>query len=249
MAREKVALAKIRIDGGTQPRVKIDTDIVDEYADLIEAGVDIPLIEIFFDGAALWLADGFHRYHGYRKLDRKTIECNVRKGTVRDAILFSCGANATHGLRRSNADKRHAVETLLADPEWAKNSNRWIAETACVGDKLVAEVRAQLRDPAVENSRTGKDGKSRPVEQRRIGGRTAPVSRDSGATVITIEKDTPENRVARRNNGKPLVTDKDRQLAIKAAGAILRFADKAKVHGAIRPHIDAITEIIKRTAG
>lgn len=30
----------------------------------------------------------------------------VLRGTKRDAILYSVGANSTHGLRRTNADKR-----------------------------------------------------------------------------------------------------------------------------------------------
>lgn len=36
----------------------------------------------------------------------------------REAILFIVGANASHGLRRTNADKRRTVERLLADEEW-----------------------------------------------------------------------------------------------------------------------------------
>ena len=41
------------------------------------------------------------------------------KGTQRDAILWSISANATHGLRRTNEDKRRAVTRLLQDPECA----------------------------------------------------------------------------------------------------------------------------------
>ena len=39
----------------------------------------------------------------------------MRQGDRRDAILHSVGANATHGLRRTNADKRRAVSILLQD--------------------------------------------------------------------------------------------------------------------------------------
>ncbi|MGT2479599.1 hypothetical protein ACU4GR_13540 [Methylobacterium oryzae CBMB20] len=34
------------------------------------------------------------------------LPCEVRQGGLRDAILHSAGANAAHGLRRTNADKR-----------------------------------------------------------------------------------------------------------------------------------------------
>jgi hypothetical protein len=72
---------------------------------------------VFYDGAEYWLADGFHRVHAAQKLRRLTIAADVRQGTRRDAVLLSARANAEHGLRRTNEDKRRAVLTLLADPE------------------------------------------------------------------------------------------------------------------------------------
>jgi hypothetical protein len=41
-----------------------------------------------------------------------------RQFNRRDALLFSVGANAIHGHRRTNEDKRRAVDVLLNDPEW-----------------------------------------------------------------------------------------------------------------------------------
>jgi len=35
-------------------------------------------------------------------------------------LLYAVGSNATHGLRRSNADKRRAAQMLLEDPEWVQ---------------------------------------------------------------------------------------------------------------------------------
>jgi hypothetical protein len=40
---------------------------------------------------------------------------NWDNGTQRDAILYSDGANESHGLRRTNEDKRRAVMTLLTN--------------------------------------------------------------------------------------------------------------------------------------
>ncbi len=62
-------------------------------------------------------------------------------GGERDAILRGVGSNASHGLRRTQADKRRAVERLLRDEEWSKWSNRKIAEVARVDHKTVAKVR------------------------------------------------------------------------------------------------------------
>lgn len=164
--KETIALSKIRLDGGTQPRATINTDVVSEYAERIEAGDEFPAPEVFFDGADYWLADGFHRYHGYAKCNRKKIECSIRKGTVREAILFAVGANGHHGLRRTNADKRKAVETLLKDTEWAQYSDRKVAEICCVGHEMVGDARRQLADSASSTAkRIGKDGKARPSTQ------------------------------------------------------------------------------------
>ena len=41
--------------------------------------------------------------------------------------------NADHGKRRSNADKRRAVEMMLKDSEWGKWSDREIAAKCAVG--------------------------------------------------------------------------------------------------------------------
>lgn len=146
MAVQKVSLSDIRTDGGTQIRVEIDEGVVADYAAKIVASVELPPAVVFHDGAEHWLADGFHRYHAHRKAGFKTMPCEVREGTRRDAILFACGANAGHGLRRSNADKRKAVETLLKDEEWGKWSDREIAERCAVSNSTVSEYRRSLCD-------------------------------------------------------------------------------------------------------
>jgi hypothetical protein len=64
----------------------------------------------------------------------------VRQGTRRDAVLYSVGANAKHGLRRSVADKRRAVETLLKDEEWRQFGPTGIAERTNVSRQFVYQV-------------------------------------------------------------------------------------------------------------
>lgn len=141
MEHEQIRLDAIRLDGGTQPRVELNENTIADYAEAMESDAPLPPIVVFHDGAAHWLADGFHRYHGARKAGKVSIEAEVRQGTRRDAVLFSVGVNATHGLRRSNADKRKAVETLLRDDEWSRWSNVEIAKRCIVSEYLVREVR------------------------------------------------------------------------------------------------------------
>ncbi len=139
---KKLNLNAIRIDGGTQSRVEINNEIVSDYADAIRSGrVDFPPVVVFHDGADHWLGDGFHRLHAHRQAEKASIAADIRAGTVRDAILFSLGANAAHGLHRSNADKRKAVGAMLADEEWAAWSDRKIAEACGVSQPFVSGMR------------------------------------------------------------------------------------------------------------
>ena len=141
MERKLIGLDAIRIDGGTQSREKIDETVVSDYADLIADGVQFPAVRVYFDGVSHYLADGFHRYHAHRKAGKGAIEADIEKGTLRDAILYSLGANHEHGLRRSNADKRKAVQAMLDDFEWQEWSNAEIARRCHVSERMVANMR------------------------------------------------------------------------------------------------------------
>jgi hypothetical protein len=141
MPAAKVDLREIRAEASAQMRIIVSGSTVDEYTEAISAGAVFPPIVVFFDGEIYWLADGFHRLAANRKLGHETITADIREGGLRDAIQFSLGANETHGLRLTRADKRRAVETALADREWAELSDRDIAKMCFVSHTLVAQVR------------------------------------------------------------------------------------------------------------
>jgi hypothetical protein len=117
---QRLAIDVIRQDGGTQPRSIVHDDWIADYAADMQAGADFPAVVVFFDGASYWLADGFHRVGAAVASGQTDIDADVRQGTRRDAVLFSVGANGQHGHRRTNDDKRRAVDVLLNDPEWAR---------------------------------------------------------------------------------------------------------------------------------
>ncbi len=137
-----LSLDDIRIDGGTQPRVAIDEATVVEYAEALHEGVSLPPVTVFHDGAAWWLADGFHRYHAHRRAKLDHIAVEVHDGTLREAVLYSVGANTEHGLRRSNGDKRKAALTLLKDDEWSSWSAREIARRCHVSESYIRQLKA-----------------------------------------------------------------------------------------------------------
>jgi ParB-like chromosome segregation protein Spo0J len=161
-------LAKIRIDGGTQPRTEINQDAIAEHRDGYELGEHRPPLDVFYDGAEYWLADGFHRWHGATAAKLETHPCTIHRGTQRDAILFSVGANAKHGLKRTNDDKRKAVLILLNDEEWGKKSQRWIAEKCGVSHQFVANMQGALStvDNAPPRIVETKDGRQYPATRQ-----------------------------------------------------------------------------------
>ena len=140
-ATKPLNLSAIRIDGGTQSRSHILQDAVDSYAAAMADGAEFPPVVVFFDGKEYWLADGFHRYHATRKNKRASIVANIRNGTVRDAILYSFGANGMHGMQMTPEDKRRIVLEMLEDFEWSTWSDREIARTCHVSYTFVAKMR------------------------------------------------------------------------------------------------------------
>lgn len=266
MAIEQLALSKLRIDGGTQQRAKIDLEVVADYAEKL---ADLPPVTVYFDGSDYWLAGGFHRYHAAAKAEKKKIPCDVRKGTQRDAILFSCGDNATHGLKRSNADKRKAVAALLKDPEWAKASDRWIAETCVVSVDLVGDVRRQLTvdsDSQTVQKRTGRDGrttntapiaaaaKERAEERKAERDAEEPDDEPESAADPVNEDSEPEPEVIAKpaKPGQPKVDVRKFADLESKVGAVVRantalkdHCGGAHFHEQIRQHLNGILKEIK----
>ncbi|WP_066120292.1 ParB N-terminal domain-containing protein [Blastomonas sp. CCH2-A2] len=143
-------LDKIRADERCQPRTTFDTDLVAQYAEAMANGDTFPPVKVFFDGVDHFLADGFHRYHAAASLGLADIAVDISEGTLRDAILYSCSANASHGWRRTNDDKRRAVLRLLNDPEWQRWSDREIARRCAVEAKMVGRLRPNHTVPEAQ---------------------------------------------------------------------------------------------------
>jgi hypothetical protein len=146
-----VSIDEIRADTAAQPREVMSTDKVEEYADLMKSDEHFPPPVVFFDGCVHWLADGFHRLQAARSADFVKLYCVVKEGTLRDAVLYSCGANAKHGIQRTNEDKRRAVMKMLQDDEWMTWSARDIAKQCQVAHTFVNKLREQMTPPDTGN--------------------------------------------------------------------------------------------------
>ncbi|MBN2389919.1 MAG: ParB N-terminal domain-containing protein [Anaerolineae bacterium] len=138
-------IGAIVVDPALQPREQMDMAMVMEYAgEMQQAGSQFPPVTAFGTVEQCWLADGFHRIEAAKLSNIAVFKVQLLPGGRREAQLFSLGANATHGLRRTNVDKRRAVETALRDAEWAQWSDREIALRCAVSAPLVAQVRMEL---------------------------------------------------------------------------------------------------------
>lgn len=138
MPLKKLEHKKIVTDAGTDVRSEINEDIVTEYAADIKKGDKFPPMVVFDTKDGLLLANGFHRLFGYERQGWKSSICDVRTGKRSDAIKFALGSNTDHGLRRTNADKRRAVEIALK--EFPDSSDRVIADICAVSHPFVAEI-------------------------------------------------------------------------------------------------------------
>jgi len=137
-----VRLDQIEIDGALQSREKLDEATITEYqriaSEAMEEGHPWPFPAVQLIGGRL--TDGFHRIETARRLGLREIPAVDRPGDKHDALKAAIGANTHHGLPRSSADKRRAVEMALA--VWPKSSNRQIARLAGVSHTMVNSVRS-----------------------------------------------------------------------------------------------------------
>jgi len=162
----------------TQVRVTLSDIIIREYAEGLTRGDVFPPIDVFFDGEAYWLADGFHRVKATTAAGLNTIAATVHQGGKRAALLHAAGANEEHGHRRTDADRRRAVHLLLTDPEWQEWNNSEIARRCRVSEFLVRTIRSELEppqektEPPQRTRKVTRGGKTYPMRTGRIGSAT-----------------------------------------------------------------------------
>lgn len=140
----EIPLNKVSVHPDIQPRPpeEIDGAVARKYAADLAGGADFPPVIVYRDEEGNnWLADGHYRLEAHRLAGKEVIPACVFGGTVRDAMLFACQANEQHGARRGDGSRKRVVLRLLADPEWSKESDHWIAKACGVHQTFVSELR------------------------------------------------------------------------------------------------------------
>jgi hypothetical protein len=135
---------KLKLSPSVQSRVQMDMVTMHEYADGMRDGVRFPPIQVVWDGSTYWVWDGFHRTMAARGAGVEELSAEVTDGDIELARWLAAGANQDHGIRRTNADKRRAVEQALSTEEGQRRSDNQIAQHCGVSQPFVSKVRQEL---------------------------------------------------------------------------------------------------------
>ncbi|GAB3469904.1 ParB/RepB/Spo0J family partition protein [Actinophytocola sediminis] len=134
---------------------------VEEHAQVLaESGDELPPIVVH--RRSLRVIDGMHRLRAARIRGETEIDVCLFDGDDKDIFLLAVQLNVTHGLPLSLADRTHAAARILdSHPRW---SDRVIAELVRLSPNTVGAIRrcSTVHD-AQSNTRTGRDGRVRPV--------------------------------------------------------------------------------------
>ncbi|MBI4749179.1 MAG: ParB N-terminal domain-containing protein [Acidobacteria bacterium] len=184
-----LALDHLRIDGNTQSRAGINWNVVETYAERLVAGDQFPPVDVYFDEHQYWLADGFHRVEAARRVQYTAFPARVFHGSRREAQLHSIQSNITHGLQRSDADKRMVVLMLLQDDEWCHQSNYEIARYSAISVSFVRKIKQEI-DQLVSSLH--------PVQDRKLQERYSGAAAEVLALVAQKLRVQPAEKVVRR---------------------------------------------------
>lgn len=219
---KKLNILNIRTDGGTQPRLELDQDLVKEYAEVMREGVVFPPVEVFHDGSTYWLVDGFHRYFGYKANGVVSIEAIVHTGTLREAQFYAWKANNKHGNRLKAEDIRAIIRTMLNDEEYSKWSNNHIAKELNVSSMTVGRVRVAMQEEAKKPASTtvtyvDKHGNTTTMKTDNAKKKKAPTQRPTTKPDLTTEPSEMEQKVKELADTVNALADENTMLKDKIA--------------------------------
>lgn len=136
-----IELASIEVVEEMQARAECSNETINEYAQCLDK---LPPLTLVKDDDVLYLVDGFHRYFALKAGAMQEAVCQVFEMPFAEGQWWAASMNQVHGLRRTNADKRHAVKLALQSGVGAGLSDRAIGEHVGVDHKTVASVRNEL---------------------------------------------------------------------------------------------------------
>lgn len=159
-------------------RAARDEEAIESYVENFDR---LPPLKVIADADDRhWLVDGYHRHCSALRLGKTLVACLIKRGTFIDAFGEAARVNDEHGVRVTNADKRHRVKMALKLPEMLDKPQGVIGALCGVSQQYVSK----LDNRPVHNNgelggkplrRVGKDGKMYPATRPKRRKAEAPV--------------------------------------------------------------------------
>jgi len=148
-----INLSEITLSQAFLVRESINNEVVDDYAESLALKAVFPPIDVFKCGRGYILADGWHRVYAFRKAKKKSILAEVHEGDEGACLRFCLQANQSHGLRRTNADKKRAVK--LALKQFPDMNESEAAKLCGVSHTYVAKIKSALDEEKAHAATNG----------------------------------------------------------------------------------------------
>ncbi|MFE4870394.1 ParB/RepB/Spo0J family partition protein [Streptomyces sp. NPDC056682] len=132
-----------------------------EHAEML-AEAQIPLPPIVVHRPTMRIIDGMHRVQAAVLRGEDSVEVQYVEGSADDAFVLAVRLNAEHGMPLSRQDRLAAAERIISShAHW---SDRRIAEVTGLSPVTVSALRRRTTAQVDQlQARTGRDGRSRPV--------------------------------------------------------------------------------------
>lgn len=180
---QRVKLTEFKF--AAQTRAALSPETLQQYIDIIEGGEDLEPAVAFKVGKDLILSAGHHRREAYERAGKSDMPCEIRVGSLWDAVEFSLLSNRQfNGARLTRADRQEAIKMALIHGH--NKSNRFLASLCGSSDKTVAERRSEMEAtceiPHVVE-RVGLDGKSYELAKEESRAEESSLSTTTASTI------------------------------------------------------------------
>ncbi|WP_424890355.1 ParB N-terminal domain-containing protein [Streptomyces sp. XH2] len=166
------------------------------------AGAQTPLPPIVVHRPTMRIVDGMHRVQAAVLRGEESVEVQYVDGSAEDAFVLAVRLNAEHGMPLSRRDRVAAAERIIrSHAHW---SDRRIAEVTGLSPGTVASLRSGSTAQIDQGkARTGRDGRSRPVD--------SAVGRRRAVQVIAARPDASLREIAQEAGIAPATARDVRQ--------------------------------------
>ena len=151
----KIRLNKITVDLRIESLIAPFQNKVRGYRHILVTNYDeLPNILVFNSGKKIYLVDGWERYKIARDSKKEEIECEVKFGSLREAIQFSLSrADQIYPRIRTTPRTKYRPDTIhryikacINDPKWGQLNDRWIARMCGVSYALVRKMHQEITE-------------------------------------------------------------------------------------------------------